>query len=262
MAATSERTGEPLRGRHAVVTGGGTGIGAAIAAAFSAAGANVTVMGRRPAPLQRQAELLRNTQAIVCDLSQPDQVAIAFAAATADVGPVDIMVNNAGQVETAPFHQLDPGRWQALLDVNLNGAFTCMRLVYPGRRERGWGRIVTVASTAALKGYAYTSAYCAAKHAVLGLTRAVALEAAASGVTVNAVCPGYTDTDIVGAAVRKLSVKTGRSAEQVLATFTAGNPQGRLVRPAEVANAVLWLCAPGSEAITGQAIAVAGGEVM
>jgi NAD(P)-dependent dehydrogenase (short-subunit alcohol dehydrogenase family) len=257
-----ENTAAALRGKHAVVTGGGTGIGAAIAALLSAHGAGVTVLGRRLELVQRQAGELANAQALRCDLTDPESVQAAFTAATRTFGAVDIMINNAGQVETAPFHKLQRRQWDDMLAVNLGGVFACMQQVYPSMRQSGWGRIINIASTAALKGYAYTSAYCAAKHAVLGLTRAVALEAARTGVTVNAICPGYTDTDIIGAAVRALSAKTGRSDEQARAEFTAANPQGRLIAPSEVANAVLWLCLPGSESITGQAIAIAGGEVM
>jgi anthraniloyl-CoA monooxygenase len=157
---------------------------------------------------------------------------------------------------------MDIELWRRMLAVNLDGVFNCTRAVYAMMRTRGWGRIVNVASTAAVKGYAYVSAYCAAKHGVLGLTRSLALEAARSGVTVNAVCPGYTDTDIVRQAVKNIAQKTGRSADEALMELTSGNPQGRLIDPSEVADAVVWLCRPEAAAITGQAIAVAGGEVM
>jgi len=251
-----------LQGRHALVTGGGTGIGAAIARALGEHGAQVTLVGRRLGVLQGQAQRLPRAQALACDLTRLDSVPEMLARAGREFGPVDILVNNAGRVETLPFHKADRAHWSAAMALNVDAVFACMAQVYPGMRARGWGRIVNIASTAALKGYSYVSAYCAAKHAVLGLTRAVALEAATTGVTVNAVCPGYTDTDIIGDAVRVLGEKTGRDARQALGEFTRANPQGRLVKPEEVANAVLWLCLPGSEAMTGQAIAVAGGEVM
>lgn len=251
-----------LHDRHVLVTGGGTGIGAAIARVLGEQGARVSVLGRRLEVLQQQARVLPQARAVVCDLTRLDDIAAAFARATDEFGPIDILVNNAGRVETQPFHKVDAALWSHTMALNVDAVFACMAEVYPGMRARGWGRIVNIASTAALKGYAYVAAYCAAKHAVLGLTRAVALEAAATGVTVNAVCPGYTDTDIIGDAVRVLGAKTGRSVEHALGEFTRTNPQGRLVKPEEVANAVLWLCAPGSESITGQAIAVAGGEVM
>lgn len=255
-------TGDELRAKHAVVTGGGTGIGAAIATLLSQRGAKVTLIGRRLDVLQKQAQQLTNAQAISCDLTQPTAAAAAFADAIAVFGPVDILINNAGRADTAPFHKLDQQQWRSVLDVNLNAVFTCMQLAYPQMKTRGWGRIINIASTAALKGYAYVSAYCAAKHAVVGLTKSVALEAARSGVTVNAICPGYTDTDIVANAVQAIAAKTGRTVEQALQEFTSSNPQGRLIQPAEVASAVLWLCLPGSESITGQSIAIAGGEVM
>jgi len=251
-----------LRDKHAVVTGGGTGIGAAIATALAAAGARITVMGRRLEPLETAAATLNDASCVRCDVTDPDNVAAAFAQAQAGLGPVDILVNNAGAAATAPFHKMDTLLWRRMLAVNLDGVFNCTRAVYDQMRRRGWGRIVNVASTAALKGYAYVSAYCAAKHGVLGLTRALALEAAKSGVTVNAVCPGYTDTDIVREAVKNIVEKTGRSVEEAEAEFTRSNPQRRLIQPAEVADTVAWLCRPESGSITGQAIVVAGGEVM
>lgn len=244
---------------HAVVTGGGSGIGAAIAAALAEDGLRVTLMGRT---LKRLESLqLPGAQCVVCDVADPASVQSAFDAA-AELGGIDILVNNAGEVESQPFLRTSPDLWQRLLDVNLTGTFLCTKQVLPGMLERGFGRIVNVASTAALTGYAYVAAYCAAKHGVLGMTRALALEVATKGVTVNAVCPGYTDTDIVAQAVERIVAKTGRNAEQARAELASANPQGRLVTPQEVASTVAWLCRRESSAITGQAIAVAGGEVM
>jgi NAD(P)-dependent dehydrogenase (short-subunit alcohol dehydrogenase family) len=251
-----------LQDKHVVITGGGSGIGAAIATALDSHGVNITVMGRRLEPLQAQVKQLTNAQAITCDLTDSQGVKTAFESATEKFGAVDIMINNAGQAHTAPFHKIDESQWQAMMDVNLNSVFTCTRLTYPAMRTAGWGRIINIASTAALKGYAYVSAYCAAKHAVVGMTKALALEAAKTGVTVNAICPGYTDTDIISNAVNNISAKTGRSKEQALEEFTRTNPQGRLIQPSEIARAVLWLCLEGSDSITGQSIAIAGGEVM
>ena len=251
-----------LRDKHAVVTGGGTGIGAAIAAALAADGARVTLLGRRLEPLDAIAAALPEARGVGCDVTDPASIALAFDKAQVAQGLIDILVNNAGAAETAPFHKLDIQHWRRMMAVNLEGVFNCTRAVYDEMRGRGWGRIVNVASTAALKGYAYVSAYCAAKHGVLGLTRALALEAAQSGVTVNAVCPGYTDTDIVRDAVKNIAEKTGRSAEAATAELTRVNPQGRLIQPSEVADSVAWLCRPESASITGQAIVVAGGEVM
>jgi NAD(P)-dependent dehydrogenase (short-subunit alcohol dehydrogenase family) len=251
-----------LKDKHAVITGGGTGIGAAIAAALAADGARLTLMGRRPEPLEAAAATLSQARGVSCDVTDPASVAVAFDKAQASLGLIDILVNNAGAAETAPFHKLDIQHWRRMMAVNLDGVFNCTRAVYDEMRGRGWGRIVNVASTASLKGYAYVSAYCAAKHGVLGLTRALALEAAQSGVTVNAVCPGYTDTDIVRDAIKNIAEKTGRSAEAATAELTRVNPQGRLIQPSEVADSVLWLCRPESASITGQAVVVAGGEVM
>ncbi len=250
-----------LANKHAVVTGGGTGIGAANAVALAADGARVTVMGRRREPLEKTAAKLDNAQCVNCDVTDIDNVAAAFTKATTASGPVDILVNNAGAAASAPFYRMDVELWRRMMSVNLDGVFNCTRAVYEDMRNSGWGRIVNIASTAAVKGYAYVSAYCAAKHGVLGLTKALALEAARTGVTVNAVCPGYTDTDIVREAVSNISEKTGLSKESALAELTRHNPQGRLIRPAEVADAVLWLCRPESASITGQSIFIAGGEV-
>jgi NAD(P)-dependent dehydrogenase (short-subunit alcohol dehydrogenase family) len=251
-----------LSDKHAVVTGGGTGIGAAIAAALAADGASVTVMGRRLAPLEATAATLKDACCVPCDVTDADHVRVAFQQARAELGPVEILVNNAGAADSIPFHKMDITHWRRMMAVNLDGVFNCTRAVYEEMRTRGWGRIVNVASTAAVKGYAYVSAYCAAKHGVLGLTRSLALEAAKSGVTVNAVCPGYTDTDIVRDAVKNILDKTDRSKDEALAVLTSDNPQGRLIHPAEVADAVVWLCRPESASITGQSIVVAGGEVM
>ena len=251
-----------LSDKHAVVTGGGTGIGAAVAAALVKDGARVTVMGRRLEPLETTAAGLKDARSVACDVTDSEKVATAFKQAKAESGSIDILVNNAGAADTAPFHKMDIRHWRRMMAGNLDGVFYCTRAVYEEMRSSGWGRIVNVASTAAVKGYGYVSAYCAAKHGVMGLTRALALETARSGVTVNAVCPGYTDTDIVRNALSNIMNKTGRSEDEALAELTQNNPQGRLIQPAEVADAVVWLCRPASASITGQAIFVAGGEVM
>ena len=257
----------PLEGLHAVITGGGSGIGAAIAQALIADGARVTLMGRRIEKLEEQRDRLNvdggpSVELQVCDVGDEASVRQAFAAAVAAAGPIDLLVNNAGQVETAPLAKTSLDTWQRLLNVNLTGSFLCSREVLPAMTERRFGRIVNVASTAALKGYAYVAAYCAAKHGVLGLTRALALETARKGVTVNAVCPGYTETDIVAGAIATIVAKTGRTPDEARAELASVNPQGRLVDPAEVAASVAWLARRDSGSITGQAIAVAGGEVM
>jgi NAD(P)-dependent dehydrogenase (short-subunit alcohol dehydrogenase family) len=199
---------------------------------------------------------------VAADVSDPESVKRAFESARERFGEITILVNNAGQAASAPFSKTDSDLWRRMMAINLDGTFHCTQAALPGMLAGGWGRIVNIASTAGLIGYGYVTAYCAAKHGVVGLTRALALEVATKGVTVNAVCPGYTDTDIVKETVANIAAKTGRTPEQAQAELTSRNPQKRLIRPEEVANAVAWLCLPGSEAITGQAIAVAGGEVM
>ncbi len=251
-----------LIGRHAVITGGGSGIGAAIADRLAALGAHVTLMARNRDRLAAKAESLPRAQAVACDITDEAKVFTAFEEAVRTFGPVNILVNNAGMAPTAPFHKLTYKDWRQVVGVNLNGTYLCTRAVIGPMREAGWGRIINVASTAGLIGYAYVSAYTAAKHGVVGLTKALALETARKGITVNAVCPGYTETEIVRGAIDTIMAKTGRSADEAMAELTARNPQGRLVQPEEVAAAVAWLCAEDSGSITGQSISVSGGEVM
>jgi NAD(P)-dependent dehydrogenase (short-subunit alcohol dehydrogenase family) len=253
--------GQALSGRHAVVTGGGRGIGAAIASALADAGVRLTLMGRTLAPLQDRAAALPAAQAIACDVTAERAVAQAFTQAAEAFGPVAILVNNAGAAASAPFARTSLALFREMLDVNLVSAFLCSRAVLPAMLEGRFGRIVNVASVAGLKGAPYIAAYAAAKHGVVGLTRALAAETASKGITVNAVCPSYTDTDMARRAIDNIVAKTGRSGAEAEAALVEKNPQGRLIRPDEVAATVFWLCAPGAEAITGQAIAVAGGEV-
>jgi NAD(P)-dependent dehydrogenase (short-subunit alcohol dehydrogenase family) len=255
---------QPLSGKHAVVTGGARGIGAAVTEILLAHGTRVTSVSRTSTPPNRAAVAGSRDgfHHVAADVSDPESVKKAFDSARTRFGEIAILVNNAGQAASAPFLKTDSDLWRRMMAINLDGTFHCTQAALPGMLAGGWGRIVNIASTAGLIGYGYVTAYCAAKHGVVGLTRALALEVATKGVTVNAVCPGYTDTDIVKETVATIAAKTGRTAEQWQAELTSRNPQKRLVRPEEVANAVAWLCLPGSEAITGQAIAVAGGEVM
>ena len=260
-----------LQGRHALITGAGAGIGAAIALQLAQAGCRLTLCGRSRDKLQAQAEALRAQVPEVAvviapmDVANENAVQAAVQQAQARFGPVNILVNNAGQAQSAPFAKTDAALWQQMLNVNLTGTYQCIQAVLPGMLEAAKagtpGRIVNIASTAGLKGYAYVSAYVAAKHGVVGLTKALALELARKGVTVNAICPGYTETDIVREAVQNIVDKTGKSEDEARQALAASNPQQRLVQPQEVAQSVLWLCAAGSDAINGQALAIDGGEL-
>ena len=247
--------------RHALITGAGTGIGAAIATQLHGEGHNVSLIGRRLEPLAALADTLGSAcVAITGDVTDRESVEQAFALATDSFGPVEILINCAGVAPTAPFHRMEFSDWQKTLDVNLNGVFHCTQVALGDMKSASWGRIVTIASTASLRGFAYVSGYCASKHAALGLTRALALETAQLGITVNAVCPSYVDTDIVREAIQEIMTKTGRSEAEALQHFTQSSPQGRLVEASDVAASVSWLCSGSAASVTGQAIAIDGGS--
>ena len=252
-----------LSGQHALVTGASRGIGAVVAAALAAEGAHVSLLAREAQSLARLAGQLGNDRAlpVAADVTDGASVRGAFAAARARFGPVHILINNAGQAASAKFTDTDEALWQRIMAVNLTGTYLCAHAAVTDMLELKYGRIVNIASTAGLRGAAYISAYAASKHAVIGLTKSLALELASKSITVNAVCPGYTDTDIVTRAVANIATKTGRSRNEALETLLATNPQHRLITPEEVAHTVLWLCAPGTESVTGQSIVLAGGEV-
>jgi 3-hydroxybutyrate dehydrogenase len=245
---------------HALVTGGSRGIGREIALVLARAGATVTVVGRDRAKLNEAIAAGAAHFADVADVADQGVLGAAIAKAIARQ-PVDILIANAGIAESAPFLKSDAALFRRMMDVNFMGVVHAIQPVLPAMKERTYGRIVAIASTAGLKGYGYVSAYSAAKHAVVGLVRSLALELATTRVTVNAVCPGFTETDLVSASIDNIVSKTGRSREQARDELSRHNPQGRLVTPAEVADTVLWLCGEEASAVTGQAIAVAGGEI-
>lgn len=255
-----------LHDRHVVITGGGRGIGAAIAAELARLGARLTLLGRDAAALERHAKSLRaehgaTVSTAPCDVADERSVAEAFARSRRAHGAPYALVNNAGQAESATFSETSRALWQRMLDVNLTGAYLCTQQVLPSMVAARDGRVVNVASTAGLKGYARMAAYCAAKHGLVGLTRALAQETAKHGITVNAVCPGYTDTAMAQQAVDNLVAARGVTADEARKMLTRLNPRGMLTRPEEVASAVGWLCSPAAAAVTGEALVVAGGEV-
>lgn len=262
--ATPNSTGSDglLHGRHAVVTGAARGIGRAVAVQLLAHGATVTLVGRDAAALREaSAALGPRADDATADVTDGAAVQTCIDQVLAVHRRLDFLINNAGAAESAPIQRTDSALWQRMLDINLTGTYHCIRAALPALLQTGAGRIVNVASSAGQVGYPYVAAYCAAKHGVIGLTRALALELATKSVTVNAVCPGYTDTEIVRASITNIVARTGRSEADALATLVAHNPQRRLIRPEEVANAVLWLCLPGSDSVTGQSISVSGGEI-
>lgn len=256
------------RGKHAVVTGGGRGLGAAIAGALAAEGADVTITGRVAASVDARAEALTSlgtgrAQAIVCDVADAASVDRAFAAARASFGPVHILVNNAGESLAKAIQDTTPDDWNRLVGVNLTGAFLCIRKVLPAMLAAGSGRIVNIASTTGVRGYSKAVAYCASKHGVVGLTRALAIDVARNGITVNALCPGYIeDTPMFDTAMENVMRSTGKPAADVRAMLAKGSPQGRLTTTTEVAEAVLWLCSGEGADVNGKAIMIPGREVL
>ena len=249
-----------LSGRHALVTGGGRGIGRAVAEALSGAGATVTVLGRQKAALDDAVAARHAAGSIIADVTDPSAIEAGVKAAEAARGPFDILIANAG-ASSAPFGRTEAAQFQRLFDLNVLGIVHAARAVLPGMVSRKFGRIVAVASTAGLKGYPYVTAYCTSKHAVVGLVRSLAVETAKTGVTVNAVCPSFTDTDLVRESVAAITKKTGKSHDEVVAQYVKDVPMGRLIQPQEVAAAVLYLCSSEAGAVTGTALTIAGGEI-
>ena len=246
--------------RHALVTGGGSGVGRAIAFALADAGMEVTICGRRPETLDAVAAERDRIFAIPADVTDEAAVAALYARAEADRGPFDLIVANAGIATSAPASRVSLADWQEALAVNLTGAFLTVRPALDGMKTRGGGRIVFIASTAGLKGYAYVAPYVAAKHGVVGLMRALAAETAKTAITVNAICPGFTETDMLATSIDRIVATTGRSVEEARASLAATNPQRRFVQPEEIAAAVLWLASDAAASVTGQAISISGGE--
>ena len=254
----------PLSGLHAAITGAGRGIGLAVARELARMGATLSLLGRDAERLDAAVASLAPARCVrhLCDVGDPSAVAAVFEAIAKNGDGLSILVNNAGIVQSAKFEDTSSALWYDMLRVNLTGAYHCIRAALPLLREAQQARIVNVASTAGLVGYPYVTAYCAAKHGLVGLSRALAVETARTGITVNAVCPGYTETDILRDGIANVVARTGMSEAEALAQFTAGNPQGRIIQPREVADAVRWLCGDAAASVTGQAISVSGGEVM
>jgi len=248
-------------GRHAIVSGGGSGLGAAIAKALLQQGARVTVLGRQAAALEAVLAGDPQGQALVADVTERSGLDDALDRAAKTFGPPEIVVANAGAADSAPFDKVDRAHWDQMLAVNLTGVFNLFQATLPALRQAGWGRMIAVASTAGLKGYAYVAPYCAAKHGTVGLVRALAAETARDGVTVNAVCPGFAETPMLDRSIANIAKTTGRSEEEARQALLRTNPQGRFVQPEEVADAVLWLCGEHASAFTGQALSLSGGEV-
>lgn len=245
-----------LAGRHIVVTGGGSGVGAATARALADAGAQVTIMGRREGPLREQGLPWQ-----ICDVTDAAAVAQAFDAARAAQGPVLGVVANAGAAESVPFAKMGPGMLGDMLAVNLIGVANVWQAALPDMKAAGWGRMVAVASTAGLKGYPYVSAYCAAKHGVVGLTRALALELAGAGITVNAICPGFIETPMLDRSIANIIEKTGMTEADARKALVRDNPQRRFIQTDEVAGAAVYLMSDAARSVNGHTLTLSGGEI-
>lgn len=245
-----------ISGKHVIVTGGGSGVGAETARAFAEAGAKVTIMGRSQDQLQAQGLSWQ-----VCDVTDPASVSSAFDAARAEHGNIAVVVANAGAALSVPFEKMSPDDLDTMLGVNLSGVFNVWQSALSDMKAAGWGRMIAIASTAGLKGYSYVSGYCAAKHGVVGLTRALSLELASSGITVNAICPGFIETPMLERSIANITEKTGMTSEQAAKSLWRNNPQKRFVQTDEVAGTAMWLCSDSARSINGHALSISGGEI-